>query len=613
MHSTVTITLLGLLAASSIATVHAQQREADPPEFNTIDLGAEPNDLPLDRRAQAETHLTRSYSNGNLLFGGMQEGRHFDGGAVANGYVLSTDGGATWTRKLVPRLTTANQSGPFARASDPVAGIDSQGNLYFNSLGVNFVGTNLESTQVVNRSNDGGVTFTQPLVMYTVPELRFFADKNWMAINTFPGTRNLDRVFVAFALFEAPFLGANYTSQRISTTYSDDQGATWSRLQTFGPNRIQGLLPMYLPDGSLAMPYWNYGIAPNWTDSIEIVVSNDGGRSFGSPRTVVSGLWGPSGYQAPTIRNTPAVFSGAVDRMAGVIYLTYQDRISGGPDIGPRIMFTKSIDKGATWSSPQPISDNPDGWPVAIPALAASPDGQHLTVIYYDWRHGTIPGTLIDLYFTESFDGGDTWEADRRVTKSSLDVTRAPDTGPRGYMLGDYQAITPALSFDKPGFAMWIGVPSTTNSPDPLITELPRTQGTSFAAWQKLRFKPVELNDPTISGPAADPDHDRLTNLLEYALALEPFHPDASPVTILFDHTSDTIVATYTTLPVLDDIEFGWRVSEDLKRWDSALPVSETTEVSPSAAFLTEVTAGFEVNGMSNAFYQLTVTLTEGG
>ena len=54
-------------------------------------------------------------------------------------------------------------------------------------------------------------------------------------------------------------------------------------------------------------------------------------------------------------------------------------------------------------------------------------------------------------------------------------------------------------------------------------------------------------------------------------------------------------------------------MSEDLKRWDSALPVSETTEVSPSAAFLTEVTAGFEVNGMSNAFYQLTVTLTEGG
>ena len=81
----------------------------------------------------------------------------------------------------------------------------------------------------------------------------------------------------------------------------------------------------------------------------------------------------------------------------------------------------------------------------------------------------------------------------------------------------------------------------------------------------------------------------------------------------MFDHTSDTIVATYTTLPVLDDIEFGWGVSEDLKRWDSALPVSETTEVSPSAAFLTEVTAGFEVNGMSNAFYQLTVTLTEGG
>ncbi|NIP97208.1 MAG: hypothetical protein GWO24_28760, partial [Akkermansiaceae bacterium] len=52
-----------------------------------------------------------------------------------------------------------------------------------------------------------------------------------------------------------------------------------------------------------------------------------------------------------------------------------------------------------------------------------------------------------------------------------------PYTGPRGYMLGDYQGIVPALSFDNPGHACWIGIEPTTNSPDPFITELPRTRG----------------------------------------------------------------------------------------------------------------------------------------
>ncbi len=110
------------LLVFSVATVHGQEND-----FNTIDLGPEPSGLALDRRAQAETRLTRSFSDGNLLFGGMQEGRFEDGAAAANGYVVSTDGGASWTRRLVPRLTTIHGSGSFARASDPVGAIDSKG------------------------------------------------------------------------------------------------------------------------------------------------------------------------------------------------------------------------------------------------------------------------------------------------------------------------------------------------------------------------------------------------------------------------------------------------------------------------------------------------------
>lgn len=43
-----------------------------------------------------------------------------------------------------------------------------------------------------------------------------------------------------------------------------------------------------------------------------------------------------------------------------------------------------------------------------------------------------------------------------------------------------------------------------------------------FAGWKATRFSPDELADPTVGGDHADPDGDGLSNLLEYALALEP-------------------------------------------------------------------------------------------
>ena len=78
--------------------------------------------------------------------------------------VRTTDGGETWTHALVPNLSWIDENGPFERASDPVAGFDSSGELYFNSLGVNVpngapptgdLPWPLVFSQVVQRSNIG--------------------------------------------------------------------------------------------------------------------------------------------------------------------------------------------------------------------------------------------------------------------------------------------------------------------------------------------------------------------------------------------------------------------------------------------------------------------------
>lgn len=52
----------------------------------------------------------------------------------------------------------------------------------------------------------------------------------------------------------------------------------------------------------------------------------------------------------------------------------------------------------------------------------------------------------------------------------------------------------------------------------------------SYSAWQAANFTPSEIADPTISGPAANPDGDARNNAFEYALGSQPKAFDATPV-----------------------------------------------------------------------------------
>jgi hypothetical protein len=47
-------------------------------------------------------------------------------------------------------------------------------------------------------------------------------------------------------------------------------------------------------------------------------------------------------------------------------------------------------------------------------------------------------------------------------------------------------------------------------------------------AWRFSRFTTAELSDPGLSGDGADPDGDRVVNLLEYGFGLEPKMADAT-------------------------------------------------------------------------------------
>ena len=328
--------------------------------------------------------------------------------------------------------------GPYYRTSDPTAAIDLNGNVYLNTIVS--IATDFNSgtrNLMISKSTDGGVTFGTPTIAYQqAKKTSGSPDKNWLTVNTFPSTPKPNRLLLTFT-------NNTSTAGPIYRTYSDDGGATWSSsLKVSSAGFCDGSRPLYLPNGKTVVLYSKPASNPNVV-RLEIAVSSDGGTTFSTPTLITT----PPLYEVYNVRTQKGNPGVATDRTAGNLYVTYQALT---PDSSvPKIFFIKSTDTGVHWTSPRIISDNPDGSPVFTPAIAVSPDGSIVTVVFYDQRNDVGTGQFVDLYMTQSLDGGVTWQPNVRVSSVSTDLTLTPFTE-GGYMLGDYIAVAEALNVNTP-------------------------------------------------------------------------------------------------------------------------------------------------------------------
>ncbi len=488
---------------TAAATISAGDVALDLRVGNNIRLGADPVALPAIMRAQAEPHIARSLGNPDLLVGVFQEGRFTDAGAVDCGYSISRNGGISWTRALIPNLTMTS-GGPYFRATDPVAAVDASGNLYLETLAAtdaNFV----NGAVVVSKSTNGGVSFAAPRVAFRPPNNSVFPDKDWIAINTFSGTPHFGRIVCTYTLFSA----SSTVGAPIQLVYSDNGGTTWSApvfVNGSGANS-QGSQPVFLPDGKLAVVYWNF----NAPERIEVAVSSDGGATFAAPKVVAN----VARYVPPNIRSGVFLPAAIGNRTNQNLYVVYQATFAGAP----RILFTKSTNSGTTWSSPIAISNNPPSAAVLNPAIGASPDGQTLTVAFYDGRNNPGSHTRTDMYFAQSLDGGATWKSNLRLTSVSTDATLAPLTS-EGYMLGDYLGVAESTNANVPAVSIWVD--TRTGNPDPFVTRVGIAPQADFNSWRAAHLSLAQINNPAIGGQNGDPDNDGEDNVAEYRTRTDP-------------------------------------------------------------------------------------------
>ncbi len=126
-------------------------------------------------------------------------------------------------------------------------------------------------------------------------------------------------------------------------------------------------------------------------------------------------------------------------------------------------------------------------------------------------------------------------------------------------------------------------------------------------AWRLANFTTAELANPSISGDLADPDHDGLANLMEYALGLPPKTANANPFMPSVHNGYLTI--TYTKSKSATDVTLTTDWSTDLVSWQSGPTyVQQTSLVDQGATQLITVQATTPVSPGHGGFLRLRVT-----
>ncbi|NOT30891.1 MAG: hypothetical protein HOP15_10635 [Planctomycetes bacterium] len=325
------------------------------------------NDPKADLTAQdtqSETALV--LGAGSNLIAGFNDSGSFIGANHFTGWAYSSDGGQSW---IDPGVLPGSDD-----AGDPVLARDNTtGRTYFACLSFAGVGIN------IFRSDNDGVTW-MPAVN-GAPGSSGFQDKEWIAVDNFPGPGNGNVYHVS-----RDFGSGN----GIFFYRSTNQGSTFGPLggiliASGSPSNVQGA---YVVVGT------NHDVYAFWYDSnfapaqIRMRKSIDQGLTFGAPLTVTTltstavngNLSLVAGFRSNSFAQV------VVNPVSGNLYAAYNNPAApSGGDRG-NIFLRQSTDGGANWSAPILINDDGTARAQYFPALACRPDGTGLAVCWYDNR-----------------------------------------------------------------------------------------------------------------------------------------------------------------------------------------------------------------------------------
>jgi hypothetical protein len=393
---------------------------------------------------QNETSMAVNPRNTNNIVGGANDYRL---GFGTSGYYSSFDRGQTWVDGILPFPSLPNGDN-LDGGGDPALTFDREGTVYYANI--NFNRTDDSNGVFVNRSGDGGRTWSRPCVPFdnsgnpgdnravcggpgdprqpgdgvvtfvfddnTVADgSQTFNDKEYIASGPRPagvtpqcfgsetrtvvpcraGTVGPDRLYVTWSAFQA-------TAVNIYLSYSDDRGRSWSR-----PKSISGAVPFCLGGrcnfnqfsvptvnpvtGQVFVSYENFNTVDE--NQILVVRSTNGGQTFVRP------------MRAATIHDTNYPVAGN-DPAFGE---NRPDCTNRGQQPG-RAVLTNSCFRII-------------GAGTMVVDKRGGEFANDLYLVFADNRNGTKQSSNSDIFLYKSTDAGMTWVGPTRVNN---DVSRTP-------------------------------------------------------------------------------------------------------------------------------------------------------------------------------------------
>ncbi len=314
---------------------------------------------------------------------------------IIAGYYTSFDGGETW---LNGHLTV----GGFTFSGDPSVAFNKKlGLVHYGVLAFNGgqVGGFADASIQVNTSDDGGVTFGDPVVVAHGTGgtlVTVFHDKPYITVDNNPDSPFYGRLYVTWTRFL--FGVSGYIESPIFFAFSDDGGRTFSEpkeisgnsstlcanpFRTFNAgkcNEDQFSTPAVGPDGALYLSFLNdeFQGAPEFRSQYLVVRSVDGGANFQGPFQAVFPIFdgindypinidgrqtlsnsqfrvNPAGNLAVDSTSGPAVSS---TRLYIAFSANRNGKLTGDfntVETNTDVFTVTSNNGGVTWSGPNPL------------------------------------------------------------------------------------------------------------------------------------------------------------------------------------------------------------------------------------------------------------------
>jgi hypothetical protein len=311
------------------------------------------------------------------------------GAPVANNQVQGYECTTVGTQDMPPSWTDN---------TDPNADFDTTGRVYQTTLPFNAFwagGMHPNGEIDVSYSDDmgrhwvkgnGGVALDNTNNQNSVT-LGHVEDKQWIAVNHIVANVNQNHVYAMWTTFN----GANGNG-KIMVAVSRDRGATFSKaVQLTTPSATTPgntyVYPSIGPDGTVYVAFiGGFDLNKNKVGHVYVTKSTDDGRTWTPFVIAASPIENPRGFLPPTnFRDGILENFAASPTYPGHVYLTYENYDPAGGHMD--VYFTQSTDGGLTWSTPALVNDdaNTASTDQFQPSVAAGPAGA-VAVAFYDRR-----------------------------------------------------------------------------------------------------------------------------------------------------------------------------------------------------------------------------------